>query len=255
VARALYSFFWNEYCDWYIEFAKGQLAQGGAARAATQRNLVFVLDVALRLLHPLMPFVTERIWQSIPHGDTRPSLMVAAWPDAAALAPFIDDAAEHAVDQVCAVVAAVRSTRARYGISPKEALQVAVRTLGDDDVAAQSAQALAAQALQVTTMARVCGFSVSPGEAKPAQSSVVIGDGLEIYIKLEGLVDFDVERARLEKERTKAAADLEKLDRKLANDGFLAKAAPEVVAKTREDAAALAAALDQIEAQLADLSA
>ncbi|MDR2493550.1 MAG: valine--tRNA ligase, partial [Coriobacteriales bacterium] len=111
-ARALYSFFWNEFCDWYIEFAKSQLAQGGAVRAATQRTLVFVLDTSLRLLHPFMPFITERIWSSLPHGSSRPSLMVARYPDAHELSAYADEAAEVVVGQICAVVTAVRGVRA-----------------------------------------------------------------------------------------------------------------------------------------------
>ncbi|NLG10141.1 MAG: valine--tRNA ligase, partial [Coriobacteriaceae bacterium] len=143
--RALYSFFWNEYCDWYIELSKGQLAQGGEARKTTQENLVFVLDTALRLLHPVMPFVTEKIWQSIPHGDRRPSLMVAEWPSSDALASFIDAEAERSIDLLVAVISAIRGVRARYGISPKESLAVTVSTSGDTAVA--DANLLAGQKL------------------------------------------------------------------------------------------------------------
>jgi valyl-tRNA synthetase len=251
IARALYGFFWNEFCDWYIEFSKGQLAAGGVERIAAQRNLVFVLDTALRLLHPIMPFLTEQIWLSLPHGDERPSLMVAAWPEAADLADHVNVDAERAVDALCAVVGAVRGARARYGISPKEPLSVVVRTTGADAVV--DAAALLAAAPQVESMARTARFEVSPEATKPAQSSVSIAASLEIYVVLEGLVDFDAERARLDKEREKKAADLERLEKKLANEGFLSKADSAVVEKTRASAAELTAAIAQIDQQLADL--
>ncbi|HBT94649.1 MAG TPA: valine--tRNA ligase [Coriobacteriia bacterium] len=251
IARALYSFFWNEFCDWYIELSKSQLNLGSEERLAAQRNLVFVLDNALRMLHPFMPFITEKIWLSLPHGDDRPSLMVAEWPCGEDFADFIDERAECAVEQLCAVVGAVRATRARYGISPKHPLGVIVKTTGDD--AATGSEMLFAQASQIESLARTASFTVSPSAEKPAHSSVTIASALEIYIVLEGLVDFDAERARLTKERDKKAVDLEKLNKKLNNEGFLAKADAAVIEKTREDAGELKISLEQLEQQLADL--
>ncbi len=122
VARALYDFFWNEYCDWYIELAKARLAEGGEARASVQRILVFVLDQALRLLHPMMPFVTETIWRNLPLAavEDAPSLMVAAWPDAAALTRFADEGAERSINRLIDVVTGIRAVRARYKLPPKQ---------------------------------------------------------------------------------------------------------------------------------------
>ena len=135
ITRELYSFFWNEFCDWYIEFSKARLAGSPEDRAACQRNLVFVLDQALRLLHPIMPFVTEEIYQQLPiDRSAAPYLIVAAWPDAASLARYVDADAERAIDLVCETVSAIRSTRARYGISPKTELSVVAKA-GKGDVA------------------------------------------------------------------------------------------------------------------------
>jgi len=251
VARSLYSFFWNEYCDWYIEFAKGQLAQGGAVRVATQRNLVFVLDTALRLLHPFMPFITEKIWLNIPHGDVRPSLMVAQWPSAAELADYMHTEAEKTISMVCAIVSAVRSARARYSISPKEQLNVSVHTLGEG--AELLAAKLIEQELLIKSLANTGSLIISSTAEKPAQSSVTVSPEFEVYVVLEGLVDIEKERGRLAAARAKAADDLVKLERKLGNEGFLSKAAPEIVEKTRADATELAAALEQIDRQLVSL--
>ncbi len=128
VSRALYDFFWSEYCDWYIELAKGRLTDPDQ-RASVQRVLVFVLDQALRLLHPFMPFVTEAIWREVPHlGEERAaSLMVAAWPDAAALAGCADEGAERSIERLIDVVSGIRAVRARYQLPPKQRLSVVFR--------------------------------------------------------------------------------------------------------------------------------
>jgi valyl-tRNA synthetase len=152
------------------------------------------------------------------------------------------------------VVGAARAARARYGISPKEPLGVVVKATGADASAAQVvADALAGQASQVQAMARTARFEVSIDAEKPAQSAVTIAPSLEIYVVLEGLVDFEAERARLAKERAKKAAELEKLEKKLANEGFLAKADVAVVEKAKADAAELSGAIAQIDQQLVDL--
>ena len=248
ITRELYSFFWNEFCDWYIEFSKARLAGSPEDRAACQRNLVFVLDQALRLLHPIMPFVTEEIYQQLPiDRSAAPYLIVAAWPDAASLARYVDADAERAIDLVCETVSAIRSTRARYGISPKTELSVVAKA-GKGDVAL-----LEAQRGLIEGMGNTSSLVIAADAEKPAESSVSLAPGLEVYIVLSGLVDFDAERDRLQKEQVKLAADAAKLDKKLSNPGFLAKAAPEIVEKDRARHAELVDKLARVEAQLAEL--
>ncbi len=209
---------------------------------------MFVLDQALRLLHPIMPFVTEEIYQQLPIDRTEaPYLIVAAWPDAEALAQYVDADAERAIDMVCETVSAIRSTRARYGISPKTQLAVAVKA-GEDDIAR-----LEAQRGLIEGMGNVASLQMAADVEKPAESSVTLAPGLEVYIVLSGLVDFEAERARLEKERAKLAADAAKLGKKLSNPGFLAKAAPEIVEKDRAKHAEMTDKLARVEAQLAEL--
>ena len=250
ITRALYAFFWNEFCDWYIEFSKSRLAQGADPedRLACQRNLMFALNQAIRLLHPIMRFVTEEIYQQLPFDrESEPYLIGAAWPDAAVLAQYVDDDAERAVDLVCEAIAAIRSTRARYGISPKQALDVVVKASDAD------AALLDAQRGLVEGMANTASLTIAADAVKPEASTVVLGDGVEVYVVLSGLVDFEAERARRGKERDKLAADEQKLAKKLSNPGFLAKAAPEIIEKDRAKHAELAAKLELIAAQLAEL--
>jgi valyl-tRNA synthetase len=259
VARALYDFFWNEFCDWYIELSKSRLMAGAredadeaeqAARLTTQRNLVFVLDTALRLLHPMMPFVTEEIWQRLPLAgeDRAPSLMVAAWPDPATLARFRDDAAERSVSKMLEIVVAVRTVRARYNIPPKQGISVVIRTQAETDV-----QLLDAEFVYLNALAGIDSYVAGMNASKPAHAVTVVAGGMEVYVPLEGLVDLDAERVRVAKELAAAAEDLAKVERKLANEGFLAKAAAEVIAKDRAKEAELADRVAALREQLDEL--
>ena len=249
-ARALYDFFWNEFCDWYIELAKGRLNGGGASRLAVQRNLVFVLDRALRLLHPMMPFVTEEIWQKLPlaDADAAPSLMVAAWPDPSGLATWRDEDAEASITAVQDVVTAVRAVRARYSVPPKTTVDVLVKASGAQAMLVEN------QAPLIRSLAGVGSVAVAADAAKPAHAATAVAAGSEIFIPLEGLVDFAHERARVEKELATVSMESSRLAGKLGNPGFLAKAAPEIIEKDRERAAELADQVAKLTGQLAELS-
>ncbi|MDM8288768.1 valine--tRNA ligase [Slackia piriformis] len=248
ITRELYGFFWNEFCDWYIEFSKSRLSSEDAAdRLACQRNLVFVLDQALRLLHPIMPFVTEEIYQELPGEKDAKHLIVAAWPDADRLARYADVDAERAIQLVTELVSGIRSIRARYGISPKQALSAVVKASGADAVLLEEQRTL------LQGMANLDDLAMGENAEKPTESVAVLGAGVEAYVRLSGLVDFDAERARLQKEQKTLAADVAKLEKKLSNPGFLAKAKPEIVEKDTAKRDELAEKLALVEAQLADL--
>ena len=249
MARELHAFFWNEFCDWYIEFSKASLREEGDARLQTQRNLVYVLDNALRLLHPAMPFVTEAIWENVPHAEGEaPALMMAKWPEPESLASLVDEESERAVSLLCDVVSAVRSTRARYGISPKQELDVVIRADG------ATTEVLDGLKLQISSMGRVAGLDLRTADAeKPAESACVVAHGCEVYCVLTGLIDFEAERARLTKERASLQKDEAKFAKKLSNPGFLAKAAPEIVEKDTAKLVELRDKLARVEEQLAEL--
>ncbi len=248
IARDLYAFFWNEFCDWYIEFSKSRLAGSGEDRAVCQRNLVFVLDTALRLLHPIMPFITEEIYQALPVNKDAEYLIAAAWPDADRLAAYIDVQAERAITMVTETVSSVRSVRARYGISPKTPLSLVVKAAPDDATLLLEQQGL------LMDMANLNGLHIAEDAEKPAESSVAVVSGLELFVGLSGLVDFEAERARLEKEHAKLAADALKLEKKLSNPGFLAKAAQEVIEKDRAKYEEINEMISRIAVQLEEIA-
>jgi valyl-tRNA synthetase len=252
-ARALYDFFWSEFCDWYIELAKDRLTADGAGRLAVQRNLVFVLDRALRLLHPMMPFVTEEIWRRLPLPveESAPSLMVAAWPDPQSLAGWRDARGLHGEETIAAVqaiVTAVRAVRSRYGVSPRATVELFVRAEG------RLARLIEAERDLIGSLAGVKELRLAPDMAKPAHSAVAAALGAELYIPLEGLVDFAHERERVTRESGAAQFELERLIRKLSNEGFLAKASPEIIAKDRARADALTEHVAVLEGQLVELA-
>ncbi|MDD7431441.1 MAG: valine--tRNA ligase [Coriobacteriaceae bacterium] len=249
ITRDLYNFFWNEFCNWYIEFSKGRL-QGDDAedRLRCQRNLVFVLDRALRLLHPIMPFVTEEIYQDLPVAKETDYLINAHWPDADELSRYIDEEAERTITMVTDTVSAVQASRSRYGISPKQTMKVAVKC-----ASAEEAQLIEAQRNLVVSMGNLESLLVGVDVEKPAESSVTLASGLEIFVILTGLVDFDAERARLKKELKGLEGDVAKFSKKLSNPGFLAKAAPEIIEKDRAKLADLSDKLERVKEQLAEI--
>ncbi len=249
-ARVLYDFFWNEFCDWYIELAKPRLVAGGAARATVLRNLVFVLDHALRLLHPMMPFVTEEIWGRLPLADVdrAEALMVAAWSEPASLAHFRDEDAERSIGLLQEMVTSVRAVRARYGVSPKARLEVSVKAPDAEGMV------LASMADDIRALAGVSDLLIGADVTKPPHAAVAVAASSEVYVSLEGLVDFAAEHARVGAELAKAQEDLGRISKKLANEGYLAKAAPEIIEKDRAKAEELSGAVAKLTDQLADLS-
>jgi valyl-tRNA synthetase len=250
-ARALYDFFWNEFCDWYIELAKSRLAAGGETREAVLRNLVFVLDRALRLLHPMMPFVTEEIWGRLPlsEADRASALMVAAWPDPAGLAHYRDEDAERSIGRLIELVTGVRAVRARYGISPKQGLRVEFKTAGDADNAW-----ISEEFGHMKSLAGVSDFGAAVDAVKPPHSAVFVAGDMTVFVPLEGLVDFAAERQRIATELAKAQDELGRLTKKLSNEGFLAKAAPEIIEKDRAKAGELSATVAKLTGQLGELA-
>lgn len=260
-ARSLQGFFWGEVCDWYLELCKGRLLDGDEAeRLQVQRNLVYVIDTSMRLLHPVMPFVTECVWDAMPaseldsdgHGGYATHagrfLMMAPWPAPEVLAGFEDDEAESTFDIARRLVAGVRSQRARYRLSPKVELEVVVRANAD------AAAKLAGQEGFVRSVGRVSALTVAVDATKPAGSVGFIEPDFEAFVVMGDLVDFAAESNKLTRDLAKAEKELAGTNKTLSNPAFLAKAAPEVIALKRERVGELKTAVERLHAQLADLA-
>ena len=261
MARGVQAFFWNEVCDWYVEVTKGRL-KDDATRLQAQRNLIFVLDTSLRIMHPLMPFVTEAIWDAMPASwldvdpatgetDRAEALMVAKWPEPEAFARYVDEEGERAFELARAVVGDVRSTRARYRLSPKQELDVKVKGSSED-----VCKAISGLGDFIREVARVNELAVGTGDevSKPAGSITLVGPDFDAYVEVGDLVDLAAERARIQKELAAAEKELAGVQKTLANEGFIAKAAPEIVEKKRARAAELTDTLAALRTQLEDFA-
>jgi valyl-tRNA synthetase len=223
-ASAVYRFLWHEFCDWYLEIAKLSLyrAEHAEARLRTQHTLVTVLEATLRLLHPFMPFITEELWQRLPHaGD---SIMVAPYPRATLRQT--DAEAERAMAPIMAAVTAVRAIRGEMRIPPSVTLAVTIRPGAAPAAFAESAPLIEALARAALT---VDGAATRP----PASALAVVGDA-ELYVDLSGVVDLATERQRLQKEIKRVEDFIAQVAAKLARPEFVERAPAEVVAKERE---------------------
>ncbi|MCX7779509.1 MAG: valine--tRNA ligase [Negativicutes bacterium] len=225
-ARQLYEFIWNEFCDWYIELAKGRLynKDDAASRATAQYVLQYVLGNTLKLFHPFMPFITEAIWQHLPHEGE--SIIVAPWP--AEQPELYDEAAESGMTAIMDIIKAVRNMRAEVNVPPGRKSEVIL--LVADDM-----QALVAGNLQyIKTLAAADPITIRPlSAAKPENAMTAVSSGVEIYLPLRGLIDVEKETARLGKELDGLEKEIARIAGKLANAGFVAKAPPEVIEKER----------------------
>jgi len=231
--EALYHFAWDEFCDWYLELAKVPLAAGGQAAEATRGVLGFALDQVLRLLHPVMPYVTDELWTALTGED---SVMVAAWPSFSRP----DAAAEAELTSVMRLVTEIRRFRSDQGLKPGQ--KVAARLMGI------AGTALAAHEEAIRSLLRLS----DPGDGFTASASLVT-EGVTVQIDLAGTVDVVAERKRLEKDLTAARKEAAQVSAKLGNAGFMAKAPQDVVAKTRERLAIAEADIARLESRLATL--
>jgi len=248
-AQAIYEFFWDEFCDWYIELAKVQLndpAVESAAKEATRRTLLEVLEAALRALHPIMPFITEEIWGKVAPlvGIRGETIMIEPYPR---LDDYAEDRAAAAeIAWVKTVVLGVRRIRAESNLEPGKRIPLQVVGGSADEQIWLAGSASAIQSLaRVEKIERV---SVAPSDATTA----LAGD-TTLLIPLLDLIDPAVERERLRKELTRLEQDLARVEAKLANESFVARAPADVVGKERKRAADNADQIARLQAQLAKL--
>jgi len=224
-ASAVYQFLWHEFCDWYLEIAKGPLYRPASPseRLATQHTLVTVLDTTLRLLHPFMPFITEEIWQRLPGAGE--SIMIAPYPRVTR--GQADAVAEREMASVMEAVAAIRNIRGEMRIAPGASLPVTIRPAPGDGALFAGTAAL------VGSLARV-EVRVDPAAARPQNAALAVLGASELYVDLAGVVDLAAERARLEKEIRRAADAVAFIEGKLGRPEFVERAPAEIVEKERQ---------------------
>jgi valyl-tRNA synthetase len=240
---ALYHFFWDELCDWYLETTKPVFTSGtDSERTETRETLAHVIETALRALHPFMPFITEELWQRVPRPTSRPkSIALAPYPTAED--GRIDEQSERVFTALSAAIGAARSMRNEHDVHPSAEVPLVLRLAAEDLV-----EALRAQRSIVRFLVRTAGdpiIEVEGGE-RPKGYVVAVVSGVQILVGLKGLVDLKKEGERIARAQTKLAKDIESYVKRLNNPSFVEKASAEVVAEARAQVAALNRQLEQL---------
>ncbi len=219
----LYDFIWDIFCDWYIELAKIRLQQGGEIAKPAKAVLVYVMSETLKLLHPFMPFITEEIWQTLPHVGE--SIMISDWPVFKDELVFSADEAR--MESLMAAIRAIRNRRAEMNVPPSKKAKVYIAT--DKPEIFEGAEIFMQRLASASEVEIGASFEID------GAVSIVTADA-RIYIPMGELVDFEAERKRLEKELGVAEKKLDQINSKLSNEGFLAKAPAQVVEAQRAEA-------------------
>ncbi len=230
-ARILYDFIWNEFCDWYIELAKARLynKEDAIARATAQHVLWQVLSNTLKLLHPFMPFITEEIWQALPHEGS--SIIIASWPEAREV--WLDDKVEAEMSVMMETIKSIRNMRAEVNVPPGRKSEVVLQVAG-----LNIQQLFAQHSRYLSTLAAADPVHTGPvTDVKPQNAMTAMVSGVEIYLPLRGLIDVDKEMARLNKEVETLNKEIARIESKLNNPGFIAKAPEAVINKEKGKAA------------------
>ncbi|OXX37695.1 valine--tRNA ligase [Vibrio sp. V09_P4A23P171] len=251
-ANTLYEFIWNQFCDWYLELTKPVLWKGSEAQQrATRRTLITVLEKTLRLAHPVIPYITETIWQSIKplvdgvEGDTIMLQALPQYDEANFNQAALDD-----IEWVKAFITSIRNLRAEYDINPGKPLNVMLKAANKQEVARLEANKAVLLSLAKLEALRV----LEEGEETPACATALVGQS-ELMIPMAGLIDKDAELERLAKEIAKTQGEIKRIEGKLNNQGFVAKAPEAVVAIERQKLNGYQDTLVKLEEQKATIAA
>ncbi|MGH2119638.1 class I tRNA ligase family protein, partial [Aerococcus sp. L_32] len=224
--RSLYHFIWDEFCNWYIEMAKETLqGEDEAAKATTRSVLAYTLNNILRLMHPIMPFVTEEIWAHIPHKEA--SIVTAAY-------PTVDEnlsnpKAASDMNYVISLVKAIRNARNKQNVALSKPIEIIVKPRN-----AEIGQALEDNIAFINRFTNPESFTIDTSATAPDQAVTLFFDGGDIYLPLAGFINIEEEIARLEKELAKWQSEVDRVEKKLSNERFVANAPEAVVEEERQ---------------------
>ncbi|NQX45947.1 valine--tRNA ligase [Paenibacillus tritici] len=243
--RLLYNFIWDDLCDWYIEFAKLSLyGTDAAAKAKTQSVLAYVLDRTLRLIHPFMPFITEEIWQHLPHqGDT---ITLAEWPKYDAALENPQSVSE--MNLLMDIIRAVRNIRAEVNVPMSKKVELIIKAGSQDTL-----DIISRNEHYIGRFCNTSSFEAGLAPQTPDKVMSAVVTGAELLLPLSGLIDIDQEIARLEKEVQTLNSEVERVEKKLGNQGFVAKAPAKVIEEERAKQADYSDRRDKVLARIAEL--
>ncbi|MDD9147702.1 valine--tRNA ligase [Sporolactobacillus sp. CQH2019] len=243
----LYQFIWDDFCDWYIEMAKLPLyGADGPAKNTARSVLTYVLDKVLKLLHPIMPFITEEIWQHLPHsGET---IMRSEWPDSAA--EWTDPAAEEEMALLQNIIRSVRNIRSDNHVAPKKPVAILIRSASEKETGI-----LNRNRIYIERFCNPSSLEIGTDVRSPEKAVSAVVTGADVYLPLEGLINLDDEIQRLGKELDKMNAEVDRVRKKLGNPRFVDQAPEQVVGREREKEKDYLQKRDKIQARMAELKA
>ena len=222
--KAIYEFLWNDLCDWYIEMAKSRFqSENEAERVSVLENAFYNFDIALRMLHPFMPFITEELWMNLEEKREVDSIMLSSIPEAER--KLIDEEAEGVMETVKEIIGRIRNIRAENNIPPSITVKIIIKS---DNAKLKQFESV------IKFLAKVEEVSFDPSAEKPKLAATSIINGLEIYIPLEGIIDLDAEKEKIEKEIARLEGINAGITNKLSNEQFVSRAPETVLAKERE---------------------
>ncbi|MFA3783456.1 valine--tRNA ligase [Melioribacteraceae bacterium 4301-Me] len=241
--KIIYSYVWNDFCDWYVELSKQRLYNGtDEEKSAVLSRAISLFEEMLKLVHPFMPFITEEIWQLLDERKDGESISVAQFPlnyDA-----HIDETAEEEMQFVQDVVTAIRNIRGEMNIPPSKSIKVFLKTdkLNED------------QSKYIKSLVKIDGLETNSQMKKPKTSASAVIKNCEVYIPLEGIIDINIERARIEKEIKRLSSSLESVQKKLSNQNFVSKAPQEIIEREKIKMNNWQTSIDKLKAILNDLN-
>lgn len=243
----LYQFIWDDFCDWYIEMAKLPLyGTDESAKKTTKSVLTYVLDKILKLLHPIMPFVTEEIWQHLPHrGET---IMRSEWPQSAA--GWMDPAAEEEMALLQNIIRSVRNIRSDKNVAPKKPVAMLIRTSSEKETGI-----LNRNRAYIERFCNPSTLEIGSAVRSPEKAVSAVVTGADVYLPLEGLINIDDEIRRLGRELDKMNAEVNRVQKKLSNPRFVDQAPEQVVSKEREKEKDYLQKREKIQARIVELKA
>ena len=220
--KLIYSFIWNDFCDWYVEMIKNRLyADDEEIKSAVLTRAISIFEDALKMLHPFMPFISEELWQLMDERKDGESISTSTYP--AVDEKLIKDSADEEMDFVKDIITAIRNIRGEMNIAPSKKVNAMIKSSSVKEY----------QIEYIKKLAKVEELKVDANIQKPKASASAVLRGVEIFIPLEGLIDLEVERQKIQKEITRLEGSLAGIEKKLSNEKFVANASPEIVEKER----------------------
>lgn len=242
--QSVYHFFWTDYCDWYLEFTKDRLYNADdAVKKQTLSTALYIMEGILKLLHPITPFITEEIWQKLEPRHDGESIMTSGWPSKNPA--MINDQIEMDVELLKSIIVAVRNIRSEMNVPPSKKTDL-ILVAGDDHITSLLIDAQE----HIRNLSRTEQVTVSAGKMKPKLSASAVVSGVEIYVPLEGIIDVNLERQRLQKEIDRLEGQIQSIDRKLMNNDFIAKAPPQVLEKEKAKRENFKQTIDKLQGSL-----